>query len=292
VNTDMKNKICLVTGGTDGIGKATARGLAKLGATVVIVGRNTGKASHVVDEIRCATQNPHIEAISADLSSLKQVRNLAKNFKAHYKRLDVLVNNAGLVTHERELSEDGFELMFAVNYLAPFLLTNLLLDVVKESAPARIVNVASMSYKWGEIDFDDLQSEQDFDYRQAYYQTRLGMVLFTFALARRLEGSGVTANVLHPGIVKTNLSYNYMGNPVLRFFEQLIAVSPQKGAETVLYLATSPEAEGITGEYFTKQRVQPATETARNEGVQERLWDASKALSEKTVPVTGRTYHP
>lgn len=287
MNTDMKNRICLVTGGTDGIGKATALGLAKLGATVVLVGRNTSKAGHVVDEIRRATQNPHIEAIIADLSSLNQVRNLAEKFKARYKRLDVLVNNAGLVTRERGLSEDGFELMFAVNYLAPFLLTNLLLDVIKASAPARIVNVASMSYKWGQIDFDDLQSGQDFDYRQAYYQTRLGMVLFTFALARRLDGSGVTANVLHPGIVKTNLSHNYMGNPVFRFFEQLIAVSPQKGAETGLYLATSPEVEGITGEYFSKKKAQPAAETARNQRLQERLWDVSEALSEKTAPVTG-----
>ncbi|MFM7173229.1 MAG: SDR family oxidoreductase [Caldilinea sp.] len=280
------DKVCLVTGGTDGIGKATALGLAKLGATVVLVGRNAVKAGHVVDEIRRVTQNPQIEAITADLASLNQVRKLAENFKARYKRLDVLVNNAGLVTHERELSEDGFELMFAVNYLAPFLLTNLLLDVIQESVPARIVNVASMSYKWGKIDFDDLQSEQNFDYRRAYYQTRLGMVLFTFALARRLEGSGVTANVLHPGIVKTNLSYNYMGNPVLRFFEQLIAVSPQKGAETGLYLATSPEVAGITGEYFTKKKVQQTTETARNQRVQERLWELSAALSERSVSVT------
>ena len=285
MNTDMKDKICFVTGGTDGIGKATVLGLAKSGATVVLVGRNVGKAGHVVDEIRRATQNPHIESMIADLASLNQVRNLAENFKARYKRLDVLVNNAGLVTHERKLSEDGFELMFAVNYLAPFLLTNLLLDVIQKSVPARIVNVASMSYKWGEIKFDDLQSEQNFDHRQAYYQTRLGMVLFTFALARRLEGSGVTANVLHPGIVKTNLSYNYMGNPVFRFFEQLIAVSPQKGAEMGLYLATSPEVEGITGEYFTKKKVQSATETARNQRVQERLWKLSEALSEKSVSV-------
>jgi NAD(P)-dependent dehydrogenase (short-subunit alcohol dehydrogenase family) len=285
MNNDMNGKICLVTGGTDGIGKATALGLAKLGATVVIVGRNAGKAGQVVEEIRAATQNPHIEALLADFSSLAQVRALAENFKARYDRLDVLVNNAGLVTRDRELSDDGLELMFAVNYLAPFLLTNLLLDVMKQSVPARIVNVSSMGYKRGQIDFDDLQSERDFDHRRAYYQTRLGLVLFTFALARRLEGSGVTVNVLHPGIVKTNLSHNYMGNPVFRFFEQIIAVNPEKGAQTSLYLATSPEVEGITGEYFTKKQVQPATQTARNQGLQERLWEVSEALIEQTVPV-------
>lgn len=282
MDTDMKNTICLVTGGTDGIGKATALGLAKLDTTVVIVGRNAGKAGRVVDEIRNVTQNPHVEAMIADFSSLDRVRSLADDFKTRYKRLDVLVNNAGLVTHERELSQDGLELMFAVNYLAPFLLTNLLLDVMKQSVPARIVNVSSMGYKRGRINFDDLQSERDFDHRRAYYQTRLGMVLFTFALARRLEGSGVTANVLHPGIVKTNLSHNYMGNPVFRFFEQMIAVSPEKGAQTSLYLATSPEVEGITGEYFTKQHIEQATETSRNQAMQEQLWDVSEALLEQT----------
>jgi NAD(P)-dependent dehydrogenase (short-subunit alcohol dehydrogenase family) len=287
MNTNLSGKVCMVTGGTDGIGKATALGLAKLGATVVIVGRNARKAGQVVEEIRSATRNPHIEALIADFSSLAQVRALAENFKARHDRLDVLVNNAGLVTRERELSEDGFELMFAVNYLAPFLLTNLLLDVLKKSVPARIVNVSSLGYKRGRIDFDDLQSEQAFDHRQAYYQTRLGLVLFTFALARRLEGSGVTANVLHPGIVKTNLSHNYMGNPVFRFFEQIIAVSPEKGAQTSLYLAASPAVEGMTGEYFKKQQVEPATETARDQGLQERLWDVSEMLVGTGLAVSG-----
>ena len=278
MKTTLADKVCLVTGATAGIGKATAQGLADLGATVIVVGRNPQKAGRALEEIRTATRNSNIEALIADFSSLDQVKALAENIKTRHERLDVLVNNAGLVTQTRQESQDGFELMFAVNYLAPFLLTNLLLELLKESAPARVVNVSSFGYKNGQIHFDDLQLNDDFTHRKAYYQTRLGLVLFTLALARRLEGTGVTANVLHPGIVKTNLSYNYMANPFFRFFEQLIAVSPEKGALTSLYVASSPDVEGINGQYFQKQRIKPLTEEALNQGLQERLWEASEEL--------------
>jgi len=282
----MKDKVCLVTGGTAGIGRATALGLAMMGATVVIVGRDAKKAGMVVEDLCQASQNPKIEALIADFASLEQVRALAKNFRSRHNRLDVLIHNAGLVTQSRHESRDGFELMFAVNYLAPFVLTNLLLDLIKASAPARVVNVSSMGYKNGSINFEDLQLEKNFNHRKAYYQTRLGMVLFTLALARRLEGTGVTTNVLHPGIVKTNLSHNYMGNPLFRFFEQIIAVSPEKGAQTSLYLAASPKVAMINGQYFEKQQVKPLTDLALNQGLQERLWDVSIDLAGLQFPVS------
>jgi len=274
----LTDKTCIVTGATDGIGKATAMGLAKMGANVIIVGRNTQKARRVVEEIRSATQNANIEALIADFSSMDQIHNLANNFLTHHSHLDVLINNAGLVTQERQEGQDGMELMFTVNYLAPFLLTNLLLDVMKKSAPARIINVSSFGYKNGDIHFDDLMLTKSFDHRKAYYQTRLGMVLFTLTLARRLDGSGVTANVLHPGIVKTTLSHNYMANPVFRFFEQLIAVTPEKGAKTSLYLASAPELEGVNGQYFEKKQVKNLTDKALNQSLQDRLWKISEEL--------------
>jgi NAD(P)-dependent dehydrogenase (short-subunit alcohol dehydrogenase family) len=268
----------MVTGATAGIGKETAAGLAKQGMHVIVVGRNVEKADAVVEELRRTTGNPSVEPLIADFSSLDQVRSLADTFKSRYDRLDVLVNNAGLVTQTRQESRDGYELMLAVNYLAPFLLTNLLLDVMEDSAPARNVNVSSFSYKKGAINFDDLQSEKQFEHRQAYYQTRLAMVLFTLTLARRLEATGVTANVLHPGIVKTALSHDYMANPVFRFFEQLIAVSPEEGAQTSLYLAASPEVAGVTGQYFEKKQAKPLSPEAQDQALQDRLWAASEGL--------------
>ena len=276
----MQQQIAMVTGATAGIGKETARGLAQQGMTVIVVGRNAEKTARVAAEIRATTGNPNVEPMLADFASLAQVRALADAFKARYDRLDVLVNNAGIVTQTRQVSVDGYELMFAVNYLAPFLLTNLLLDVLKASAPARIVNVSSFGYKKGAINFDDLQWERTFEHRQAYYQTRLGMVLFTLALARRLDGTGVTANVLHPGIVKTALSHDYMANPVFRFFEQLIAVSPAQGAQTSIFLASSSAVANVSGQYFEKQRAEPLHEVAQDQAQQERLWDVSMILTD------------
>ena len=188
MNSNIKNRVCMVTGATAGIGKATAMGLADMGAAVIVVGRNRTKAEAVAAEISGTTGSAQVVPLVADFSSLVQVRRLAADFKARFDRLDVLVNNAGLVTQARQESVDGYELMFAVNYLAPFLLTNLLLDPLQATAPARVINVSSFGYKRGTIDFEDLQSQQSFDHRKAYYQTRLAMVLFTLALARRMDG--------------------------------------------------------------------------------------------------------
>lgn len=275
----MQGKICMITGATAGIGEATARGLAAQGATVIVVGRNRAKTEQVADDIRKETGNHHVDTALADFSSLDQVRALAKEFYARYPRLDVLVNNAGLVTRTREVSTDGYELMFAVNHLAPFLLTNLLLPALKAASPARIVNVSSFGYKNGAIHFEDLHAVHHFDHRTAYYQTRLATVLFTLSLAEKVTDTGVTANVLHPGIVKTALSHNYMGNPVFRFFEQLIAVSPEKGARTSLYLASSPEVAESNGAYFENCRQKALQPNALDRHLQEKLWTVSEKLT-------------
>lgn len=200
--TTMQGKVCLITGGTNGIGKSTAHELARMGATVVIVGRDAQKTSRVVEEIRQASGNNSVDSLLADLSSRQEVRRLANEFESKYPRLHVLLNNAGGVFMRRQLSVDGIETTFALNHLAPFLLTNLLLERLIASAPARIVNVSSGAHTSGKIEFDNLQGERDYGPR-AYGNSKLATILFTMELARRLEGTGVTANALHPGFVST-----------------------------------------------------------------------------------------
>jgi len=274
----MSNKTILVTGATDGIGRATASAIASQGHTVIISGRNPPKTAHVAEEIRQQTRNPNIDHVIADFASLDAVRRMVSMFLERYDQLDVLVNNAGLVTPTRQLSQDGYELQFAVNHLAPFLLTNLLLDALQRSPAGRIVNVSSIGHARGQIHFDDLQFEREFQPRQAYSQTKLANVLFTYVLARRLQDTSVTANVLHPGIVKTSLSHDYMGNPIFRFFEGFIAVSPEKGAATTIYLATSPEVAGISGGYFIRSQQKKSAPHTYDEALQDRLWSVSEQL--------------
>ena len=247
----MKGKICLITGGTNGIGKSTAHELARMGATVVIVGRDARKASQVVEEIRAASGNDMVDSLLTDLSSQQEVRRLASEFESRYSHLDVLLNNAGAVFMQRQLSVDGIEMTFALNHLASFLLTNLLLDEIKASAPARIINVSSGAHTSGKIEFDNLQGELDFSSR-AYGNSKLATILFTMELARRFEGTGVTANALHPGFVSTGFGKNNPGflMKVIRAVVPLIARSPEKGAETSIYLASSPDVQSITGRYF------------------------------------------
>lgn len=274
----MDPKTILITGATDGIGRAAAVALAKQGHTVVITGRTAEKAMRVVDAVQRESDNPNVGCLAADFASLGAVRSLAEAFLQNYARLDVLINNAGLVTRTRQLSQDGYELQLSVNHLAPFLLTHLLLPALKASPAARVVNVSSIGHASGQIQFDDLHFERGFTTRQAYYQTKLANVLFTYALARRLEGSSVVANVLHPGIVKTTLSNNYMGNPVFRFFEGLIAATPEQGAQTTVYLATSPDVAGVTGKYFVRKQAKLSAPHTYDTQLQERLWDVSESL--------------
>jgi NAD(P)-dependent dehydrogenase (short-subunit alcohol dehydrogenase family) len=275
----MQGRICLITGGTNGIGKSTAQALARMGATVVIVGRNAQKTAGVVAEIRAASGNQNVDSLLADLSSQQEVRNLADEFKRKYSQLHVLLNNAGAVFMQRQLSVDGIEMTFAFNHLAYFLLTNLLLDTLKASAPARIINVSSDAHASGKIEFDNLQGEQVFSSR-AYGNSKLANILFTNELARRLEGTGVTVNALHPGFVATGFGKNNPGflMKIVRAAVPLIARSPEKGAETSVYLATSPSVEGVTGKYFYNAQAIPAAPQAADRAVAQKLWDVSAGL--------------
>lgn len=279
----MRGKICLITGGTNGIGKSTAQELARMGATVVIVGRNAQKTSQVVAEIRAATGNQTVDSLLADLSSQQEIRRLAGEFDSKYSRLDVLLNNAGAVFMERQSSVDGIEMTLAVNHLAAFLLTNLLLDTIKASAPARIVNVSSNAHRRARIDFDNLQGERSYS-SGAYGNSKLANILFTIELARRLEGTGVTANALHPGFVNTGFGKNNSGFlfKILGAVVPLIARSPEKGAQTSIYLASSPEVQSVTGKYFVDSKVAQAAPQASDTAIARKLWDVSAAMAEPT----------
>src|SRR5688572_28538346 len=275
----MNGKICLVTGGTNGIGKSTALELARMGATVVIVGRDAQKTSQVVEEIRAASGNKNVDSLLADLSSQQEARRLANEFKSKYSHLHVLLNNAGGFFLRHQLSVDGGEMTFALNHLASFLLTNLLLDTLKASVPARIINVSSNAHASGKIEFDNLQGERVFSPR-AYDNSKLANILFTVELARRLKGTGVTVNVLHPGFTATGFAKNN-GKAIaalVSVFAPLVARSPAKGAETSIYLASSPSVEGVTGKYFHNSRVFPAAPQATDMVVARKLWDVSAEM--------------
>jgi NAD(P)-dependent dehydrogenase (short-subunit alcohol dehydrogenase family) len=278
--TTMEGKICLITGGTNGIGKSTAQALAQMGATVVIVGRNAQKTSQVVDEIRSLTRSQKVEALLADLSSQREVQRLAGEFKSKYSQLHVLLNNAGAMFWSRQLTVDGLETTFALNHLAPFLLTNLLLDTIKASAPARIINVSSAAHRGGKMDFEDLQSERRYTGMGVYGQSKLANILFTLELSRRLEGTGVTANALHPGFVNSGFAKN---NPGLIFklfgaIGPLLARSPERGAETSIYLASSPDVQGVTGKYFSDSKVTQTAPQATDGAAAKKLWEVSAEL--------------
>src|SRR5450755_1131945 len=248
----MAGKTVLVTGGTGGIGKATAAGLAAMGARVGITGRDIARTRAVAAEIAAASGNPAVDPFAVDVSSQAEVRRLAGEVLTAYPRLDVLVNNVGGFWATRRVTADGLEHTFAVNHLAPFLLTRLLLDRLEASAPARIVTVSSGAHATGKIDFGDLQGERRYSGQRAYSQSKLANVLFTYELARRLDGTGVTAAVLHPGVVRTGFAAEDP-SPMWRVFLPLVRLflkSTRKGAATSIYLAASPEVEGITGKYF------------------------------------------
>lgn len=275
----MQGKLCLITGGTNGIGESAALQLARMGTTVVIVGRAAEKTSRVVQEIRAATGSNTVDSLLADLSSQEQVRRLANEFKSKYSRLDVLLNNAGAIFMQRQLTVDGFEMNFATNHLAYFLLTNLLLDTIKASAPARIINVASDAHASGKIEFDNLNGERSYS-AGAYGNSKLANILFTKELARRLQGTGVTVNAVHPGFVATGLAKNNgkVMSALISMFVPLMARSPAKGAETLVYLGSSPEVEGITGKYFYDSHEIATAPQATDMEVAGKLWDISAEM--------------
>ncbi|SRR6266581_2397707 len=276
----MANRVWIVTGANSGIGKATALGLARLGGTVVMACRSPTRGEAARAEIVRESGNPHVAVMIVDLASEASVRAFAEEFTRTYPRLDVLINNAGVYTSHREMTEDGLERQFEVNYLSEFLLTHLLLDPLKRSAPSRIVNVSSSAHEGGTIRFDDLQGEQRYGGFRAYNQSKLAQVLFTRELATRLVGSGVTVNACHPGVIRTNLG---MGgaSPIVRFVRMFFK-GPEKGAETPIFLAASPEVEGVTGKYFAKMQVRTPSRAAQDASVARRLFDISAQLTHVT----------
>lgn len=273
ITNRMTNKICLVTGANAGIGKATALGLAKTGATVVIVARSRERGAAAQAKIKQESGNQAVDLLLADLSSQADIRQLAAEVKRDYPALHVLINNAGIIPRQRQETEDGLEMQFAVNHLAYFLLTNLLLEQLKASAPTRIINVTSGLHRSGQIDFDDLQSKRSYRPQSVYAMTKLCNVLFTLELARRLAGTDVTANCLHPGMIATKLQQDYTGAA------RSAGASPERGAETPLYLATSGEVAGVSGQYFENKRAVPASTTAQDEALAKRLWQISAKLT-------------
>jgi NAD(P)-dependent dehydrogenase (short-subunit alcohol dehydrogenase family) len=276
----MTGKVCLITGATSGIGEVTARELARMGCRVLITARDQRKAEIAVDKLRAESGSLKIDGLVADLSSQDQVRDLAAEFMRQNNRLDVLINNAGAIYLRRYLSQDEIEMTFAVNHLAPFLLTNLLLEMVIDSTPARIINVASNSHKDQEIDFDDLESQASYGFMRAYGKSKLANIMFTYELDRRLAGSDVTVNAVHPGFVGTNMGAN--NGWLVKLFlplTSLWALSPEEGAETSVFLASSPEVEGVSGKYFYQKKAVPSSPSSLDKEKARQLWEVSTEMT-------------
>jgi retinol dehydrogenase 14 len=278
-NGPMAGKTVLVTGATGGIGRATAMGLAAMGANLAITGRDRARTEGAAREIRAAGGR-QVDLFVADLSSQSEVRRLASEMLQTYPRVDVLVNNVGGYWNTRHVTADGLERTFALNHLAPFLLTNLLLDRLKQSPPARVVTVASNAHATGQIDFDDLQGERSYSGSRAYNQSKLANILFTYELARRLQASAVTANALHPGVVNTSF-----GAEDPRGIQRLIIPfarpfmkTPAQGAATSIHLASAPDLEHVTGRYFANSKPKRSSKRSYNEAAAAQLWQVSADL--------------
>lgn len=280
----MHGKVCLITGATSGIGLVAARELASKGARVVLVGRDPGRCAAAVAQIQTQTGNRDVEALLADLSSQEQIRGLAQQFRERHARLDVLVNNAGGIWMTRQLTVDGLEMTFAVNHIAYFMLTQRLLDMLKASAPARVVSVSSDAHRRGTMDFDDLMGERHYGGWRAYCQSKLANLLFTYELARQLEGTGVTADALHPGWVATGFgSNNGWKGKLLQLAARCFAIGPEEGAKTITYLASSPEVAASNGRYFVKKQPVASSPESCDEAAAKRLWQMSLEMTRLTL---------
>lgn len=273
----MTGKFCIITGANSGIGKETALGLAKLDATVVMVCRDHHRGEVAQREIKKESANDRVELMLCDLASQNSIREFAGEFNRLFDRLDVLVNNAGVFLRERSLTEDGIESTFAINHLGYFLLTNLLLELLKKSAPSRIVNVASTAHRYAKLDIGEWVTGRDYSSFGAYANSKLANVFFTYELARRLEGTGVTANCLHPGAVGTNLFRTLPG--FVQGLIKLVTIGPKRGAVTPIYLASSPEVEGVSGKYFVRRKPDKSSGASYDYQAARRLWEVSVELT-------------
>ena len=281
----LEGKYVLVTGATSGMGMVTARRLAERGATVIVVGRTAKKTQNTVQEIQKQVPNRDVRSLVSDLTSLAQVRTLAQAYRDAYPRLDALIHNAGGMFGKRRLSGDGLEMTFALNAFAPFLLTGLLLDTLKASAPSRIVTVASAQHAGKQIPFEDMTHEKGYKPLQVYAESKLMAIMFTYALARRLQGTEVTANTLHPGVVATNFGKEAGGMwPAMFTVLSPFELSPEKGAQTALYLATAPDVANVSGEYFVKSKPARSSKESYDVAAQERLWTLSEQVTGRAAP--------
>jgi NAD(P)-dependent dehydrogenase (short-subunit alcohol dehydrogenase family) len=277
----MSQKICVLTGASAGIGKETAFGLAERGFHLVLVCRDRARGEETVREVKARTGSGDVELVLADLSLMREVRRSAEEIRGRHPRIDVLLNNAGAVIAQRQLTEEGLETTFALNHLAYFLLTSLLLEPLRRAPSARIINVASNGEKGGTIDLDNLQGEKSYLGLRAYMSSKLANVMYTYALARRLaeEGATITANCLHPGPVASNFAAEGAGVfGVLVKAVRPFLITPEKGAQTSIHLASSPEVEGVSGKYFVKCRERRSSRASYDVRTQEQLWDASLRL--------------
>ncbi len=278
--SSLAGKTVVITGGTGGIGLESALVLAEMGAQLVLIGRDPARAAAALERIRQRSAGAKVEVIHADLSRFGEIRRLAATLADRLDRIDVLVNNAGAMFDQREITEDGLERTFALNHMAYFLLTQALSEKLRRSAPARIVNVASEAHRSVTLDFDDLQEEKRFSGWTAYRRSKLCNILFTRELARRLAGSGVTANCIHPGFCATGFGEN-TGTGYrfgLRLLKTFLAISPEKGARTLTYAVSAPELADVTGAYFAKSKTATPSAAARDDESAKRLWEASERL--------------
>jgi NAD(P)-dependent dehydrogenase (short-subunit alcohol dehydrogenase family) len=274
-NMQIAGKDCIVTGANSGIGKAVAKELARMGGRVTMVCRDQIKGNVAKKEIEDASGSKSVDLMLADLSSLQSVRTLASKYKENHDKLHILVNNAGLILGKRTLTVDGFETTYVVDYLSHFLLTSLLLDTLKASAPSRVVNITSDAHYNGRIDFEDLQGEKKYGAMKSYCQAKLAQVLFTYELAERLKGSGVSVNCVHPGSVRTHWGDNAGALGIGIRLARPFLLSPERGAETPVYVATSPSLEGVTGKFFSKKTETRSSDESYDKDLSRKLWDIS-----------------
>lgn len=292
----LKDKVCLITGATLGLGRVTARELARLGPTLILVARDAERGAQLVDELKSSSGNQNIELLIANLSTLADIRRIAAEFKSRHQRLHVLLNNAGAIFKDRQISADGYEMTFALNHLGYFLLTQLLLDVLQATADAdadggheaRIINVSSRAHlRVKSLDFDDLMSERRYSGLPVYSKSKLANILFTYELARRLAAAGkngpgvVTANCLHPGLVATGFGHNNSESKLFSLamkFVKPFSLTAEEGAKTLIYLASSPAVSGVSGKYFYKCRETPSSPASHDAAAARRLWEISEQL--------------